>query len=347
MAPIEIIKVKRGNKPEPSSIYIGETFGLLEELLDGRRTVIFVDENLLRVHPTIVNGYSYITIEAGEESKKFANIERIYAKLLELGTDRSTFLVGIGGGVVTDIAGFVASTYMRGLSFGFVPTTLLSQVDASVGGKNGVNLMGYKNIVGTFNQPDFVLCDMSLLSTLPEREMRSGMAEAVKAGIIGDQRLFAIFRENSFNDIISKPRLLQEVITRSIRVKATVVEHDELERSFRRLLNLGHTFAHSIEKLSNRYTHGEAVAVGISMIGQLSEKLIGTDPAIWREIIAVFRLMGLPTSTDIPFHSILDESLKDKKRVGRHIYLTLIEYIGNCRVVKLSIEEFLNLKIHG
>ena len=233
-----------------SRVVIGSVEENFESLLPGGtpRIIIVTDAKVHANNLAFVNAHEHIVIGQGESSKTFVKLEEVYRQLLHMGADRSTFIVGMGGGIVTDVTGFVASTYMRGVRFGFLPTTLLAQVDASIGGKNGVNLDGYKNIIGVFNQPEFVLCDPELLSSLPDREFRAGLAEVIKAGIIGDAELFSMVERHSFEEIRSDAPLLRELIIRSIRVKTAIVEHDQRERGERRKLNLGHTFAHAIEK---------------------------------------------------------------------------------------------------
>ena len=176
------IKIK-----DSSEVIVGSVGELLPRLLPDKRVVVISDTNIDRHYHTLVNRYEHVLIGLGEASKTLVTADAIYKKFISMGVDRSTFVLAIGGGIVTDVAGFVASTYMRGVEFGFVSTSLLGQVDASVGGKNGVNVDGYKNMVGTFTQPRFVICDVGMLRTLPEREVRTGMAEIIKAGIIADE----------------------------------------------------------------------------------------------------------------------------------------------------------------
>ena len=180
-------------------------------------------------------------IGTGQSVKTLQTVERVLRRVIELGVDRKTFVLGIGGGIVTDVAGFAASIYMRGLRFGFVSTTLLGQVDASVGGKNGVNLDGYKNMTGTFTQPDFVVYDPALLRTLPDREFRAGLAEVVKSAIIADAELFARLEQSDFATLRRDTDLLADALSAAVRVKADIVERDERESGERRKLNLGHT----------------------------------------------------------------------------------------------------------
>jgi len=250
------------NVRQQSEIYIGPTSDILPGVLPGGRVVVVSDATIDRLYHPMLAPYDTVLIGLGESIKTLQTVESIYRRFIELGVDRSTFVLGIGGGIVTDVAGFAAATYMRGLDFGFVSTTLLGQVDASVGGKNGVNVDGYKNMAGTFSQPRFVICDPGMLRTLSDREFRAGLAEVVKAAIIADADLFARIEATTFDDLRSDTDLLTDAVSASIRVKADIVERDERESGDRRKLNLGHTLAHAIEKCTNRLNHGEAVAGG-------------------------------------------------------------------------------------
>ena len=259
-----------------SRVVVGRTVEELSRLLPQGRVIVLTDRNVARCRPELFEGCDPICMEPGEEHKTLQTVEEVCRELIRRGADRTTFLLGVGGGIVTDVTGFVASVYMRGVPFGFVSTTLLGCVDASVGGKNGVNYEGYKNMVGTFNQPDFVLCDPAMLDTLPEREFRAGLAEIVTAGLIADRELFGLFESHSLEEFRRDRALLGEAVMRAVKVKAHIVERDERESDERRKLNLGHTFAHAIEKCSRDFLHGEAVAIGTVMIARLSERL-GTD----------------------------------------------------------------------
>ena len=239
-----------------SGIYIGPVKDILSGVLPEGRVVVVSDATIDRLYHPLLEKYDTVLIGLGESVKTLQTVETIYRRFIELGVD----------GIVTDVAGFAASTYMRGLKFGFVSTTLLGQVDASVGGKNGVNVDGYKNMAGTFTQPQFVICDPGLLRTLPDREFRAGLAEVVKAAIIADADLFGRIENTTFEALRTDTDLLTDAVSAAIRVKADIVERDEHESGDRRKLNLGHTLAHAIEKCSNRMNHGEAVAVGTALI---------------------------------------------------------------------------------
>lgn len=323
-----------------SRIVIGsaqeEFAGLLPEQVS--RVIIITDAKVHVNNLAFINAYDHIVIGQGESSKTFVKIEEVYRQLLAMGADRSTFLVGMGGGIVTDITGFVASTYMRGVRFGFLPTTLLAQVDASIGGKNGVNLDGYKNIIGTFNQPEFVLCDPDLLGSLSDRDFRAGLAEVVKTAIIGDPELFALTERHTFEEIRNDKALLREIIVRSIRVKMAIVEHDQREHGERRKLNLGHTFAHAMEKSVSTLSHGEAVAVGIVVICQAAARqgLLAAETA--ERIRRMIEHLGLPTECPADFRQLLTYIRADKKREGNRIYLVLPHAIGACEVTPTPLE---------
>ena len=200
-----------------SGVYIGSVEQLLSQLLPKRRVIVITDSNVDRCHSALISSYEHIIIGLGEQAKNLTTLEKVYTQLMEMGADRSTFLLGIGGGIVTDITGFVGATYMRGVDFGFIPTTLLAMVDASVGGKNGVNIGGFKNMVGTFLQPNFVICDTAKLSTLSDREFAAGVAEIIKAAVIADPKLFELLESADFATLRSDNELLSRVVGASLK----------------------------------------------------------------------------------------------------------------------------------
>ena len=314
-----------------STIYFGRAAGLLPRLTEGRKTVTVTDCEVYRCHPSLFAAAAPVEVGRGEESKTLDTMAALYRKLMESGADRTSFIIGIGGGIVTDMAGFAAATYMRGIGFGFVPTTLLAQVDASVGGKNGVNVDGYKNMVGTFAQPQFVICDVGLLRTLPDREFRAGLAEALKAGIIADPELFGLLERNGFDTLRRDEALLEEVVYRALKVKADIVARDEREAGDRRLLNLGHTLAHAIEKCCpSQLNHGEAVAVGTMMVARAAVRMGLLAESDCRRIGSA--LTGLGFSLDVPadIPVLLSAVARDKKSSGDAVWLVLPEAIGRC-----------------
>ena len=329
------IKIK-----DSSEVIVGSVSELLPRLLPDKRVVVVSDTNIDRHYHTLVNRYEHVLIGLGEASKTLVTADAIYTNFISMGVDRSTFVLAIGGGIVTDVAGFVASTYMRGVEFGFVSTSLLGQVDASVGGKNGVNVDGYKNMVGTFTQPRFVICDVGMLRTLPEREVRTGMAEVIKAGIIADEELFSKLELTPLAELTKNPDLLGEVVYRAIKVKADIVERDEREHGDRRKLNLGHTLAHAIEKSSSKMNHGEAVAVGLSLISDAAARRGLLSAADKERICSLLQRTGFDLTPPVAMRVLLKAVSKDKKSEGDVLNVVFPTAIGACEVVPMPLEEF-------
>ena len=315
-----------------SRVYIGPAAELLGQLLPERRVVVITDVNIDRRHHALLRDYESVVIGTGESIKTLHTVQNIYRKFIEADVDRSCFVLGIGGGIVTDIAGFAASTYMRGLDFGFVSTTLLSQVDAGVGGKNGVNVDGFKNMVGTFTQPKFVVCDTELLKTLPEREFRAGLAEIVKAAIIADAELFETLEKSSLEELRSDSGLLSRIVTAAVRIKADIVSRDEREKGERRKLNLGHTLGHAIEKCSREMNHGEAVAAGMAMIASAAERLGMLSAGDAARIIRLLERYGFRLTSPVTMRRMINAISKDKKMSGDNLHLVLPTGIGSCEV---------------
>jgi len=322
-----------------SKILIGEKFSNVMEYIGDRKAVILTDDNILKYYKDkLPKGFPIIQMGLGEKHKNLATLKYIMEKLVEYETDRSTFLLAIGGGIVCDVGGFAASVYMRGIPFGFVSTTLLAQVDASVGGKNGVNYKGFKNMVGVFNQPEFVICDHTFFNTLDKEEFRSGFAEIIKAGAIRDASLFSYCREHAIDALSNKEEVINRMVYDSVKIKADVVTADEREKGERRLLNFGHTFAHAIEK-TGTMLHGKAVSVGMVLAARVSETLgmISGDEAA--EIESVIDSYGLPVKPEMPAGKLFEAMKKDKKREGGFIHLVLLESIGKAVTRKISYGE--------
>lgn len=310
----------------------------LSELCEEKKTVVVVDRKVLELHRNVLPPYRFIEIDSEEQNKTLKTVEKLYGRFLEWELDRSSTVIGIGGGIVCDITGFAASTYLRGLSFGFAPTTLLAMVDAGVGGKNGVNYQGYKNLIGAFSQPQFVLCDFSFLKTLPYDELKNGIAESIKSALAGDADLFDYIEENGRKIVALNDGAIRKVVNDSLNVKIRIVSRDENETGERRKLNLGHTVGHAIEKTQKR-THGEAVSIGIVVSAKLSEyKGIMTNQETKR-IEALLGFFGLPVKLEGNKAAILDAIGKDKKREGENIHFVLLDGIGNARIEKVKIHE--------
>ncbi len=268
----------------------------------------------------------------GEQYKSLSSAELLYDRAFTAGLDRRSAVVALGGGVVGDLAGFVAATYMRGVPFVQLPTTLLAQVDSSVGGKVAVNHPRGKNIIGAFYQPALVISDTTTLSTLDNRELRSGLAEVIKYGIIGDDRFFNWLEQNMQQVLALEPEALAQVIEQSCSNKARVVEQDETEQGARALLNLGHTTGHAIETLAGYgyYTHGEAVAIGTAVAAQLGLQMGRLSRDAVDRITGLLKLAGLPTNVpaELAAADIISAMYGDKKTVGGAITFVVPVDIG-------------------
>lgn len=326
-----------------SDVFIGPAAEILPDVLPAGRVVAVSDAAVAELHGRLLAPYETLLVGRGEEHKTLRTVETLCRRLIGMGADRKTFILGVGGGIVTDVAGFAASIYMRGLPFGFVSTTLLGCVDASVGGKNGVNLDGYKNMAGVFAQPQFVVCDTSLFATLPLREIRAGLAEAVKAGIIGDEPLFGLIERAGLDGLCADPEAMDKVVVHSVRLKAAVVSRDEREHGERRKLNLGHTFGHAVEKCSREMIHGEAVAVGMAIAARLAVKLGLLAPAACDRIVRLLAALGFATEPPVPAERLLAAVTKDKKSEGDTIRLVLPTAVGACEVRTMTFDELSRL----
>lgn len=332
------IKGKHGN----SKIFTGS-------LAENRRNGLIPD-NSFYITDDIVSGIykdcvpydKTIIIASGEDNKNLETIENITRKLIETGADRKSFLIGLGGGVVTDITGFVGATYMRGIGFAFVPTTLLGMIDAAIGGKNGVNIGNYKNISGSFCQPEFVLIDAAFLNSLPEEEYINGMAEALKHMIISDIGGFELYLKDIDRILNRDNDLLEDFICRQAKIKIDIVNRDEREGGERKKLNFGHTFGHPIEKIYG-IKHGFAVATGMVVAAEISYKyglLSKSEVEIIKHTIIK---TGLTIKNDIDKKTISDLMIRDKKKYGNLIDFIMLNGLGNAEIVTLNIEFLLEL----
>jgi 3-dehydroquinate synthase len=278
-----------------------------------------------------------LSVPAGEASKSVAQADRLWSELTRLKTDRKSVIVALGGGVVGDLAGFIAATYARGLAFVQIPTTLLAQVDSSVGGKVGINLPAAKNIVGAFWQPAGVLIDLDVLNTLPDREFRSGLAEVVKYGVILDADFFAWLERNADAIVARDPQALEHIVAQSCRLKARIVEQDEREETgLRAVLNYGHTFCHAIETVTGygQYLHGEAVAIGMVCASQLAESIGRIDAEITSRQRKLLQRLALPTEIrGLDPEALLAAMQHDKKAEHGHLRFVLPARLGHVELV--------------
>jgi 3-dehydroquinate synthase len=333
---MKVLKIK--GSVRDSAIYVGEKLKNVFEYIPVERTVIITDSNVSSHYRRDFPSCPVITIGIGEKNKTLETVKDIFTRLLELEIQRSSFILGIGGGIVCDITGFVASTYLRGIRFGFVSTTLLSQVDAGVGGKNGVNFEGYKNMVGVFNQPEFVICDMELLRTLPKNELVNGFGEIVKHAAIGNQNMFAYIEAQYQKALDLNPEVIEKLVYDSVVIKSDIVNRDEKETGERRKLNFGHTIGHAIEK-TLKVPHGEAISIGMVVAAALSVKrgLLSQKKA--DRLTSLLKKLKLPTSFNVNVDNVMDALGKDKKREDDFIYFILLEDIGKAVIQEIPIKE--------
>ncbi|PIE61052.1 MAG: 3-dehydroquinate synthase [Desulfobacterales bacterium] len=322
-----------------SHIHVGESLDrVMNYIPDGAAPVIVTDENLQRLYGHRFPKGPVITIGIGEKNKTLATVTDILKKLVALGCDRSSFILGIGGGIVCDITGFAASIFLRGVKFGFVSTSLLSQVDASVGGKNGVNLDAFKNMVGVFNQPEFVICDIEMLHTLPKAEISNGLAEIVKHGLIKDIHLFEFIEANQKKALSLDRNVTLRMVADSVKIKSKVVQADEREAGERRKLNFGHTIGHAFEKLDPR-GHGRAVSAGMVSAALFSQHKGFIQAADVDRIKSLLSGLNLPIQMSFSAQDIINAASRDKKKHGNHLFFIFLQSLGQARVKKISFDE--------
>lgn len=323
---------------------------LLAPVLPGKRVILVTDRHVGALYAATVtdalqaNGFStdVIMVEAGEGSKSFTNFESVMEQVLALTPDRKTALIALGGGVVGDLTGFAASTLLRGVPFVQIPTSLLAQVDSSVGGKTAINSKAGKNLIGSFYQPNLVLADIDTLKTLPPREMRAGYAEIIKYGLIADAAFYRWCLEHAERLLAGDAIVLQQAVMKSCAMKAAIVEEDEREADRRALLNFGHTFAHALEAetgFSDQLLHGEAVAIGMVMACRLSARMGLIEQAVEAELLAHFTALGMKAEprevkTDWRAPNIAVHFASDKKAEAGQLTFVVLEARGRAAVAR-------------
>jgi 3-dehydroquinate synthase len=341
---VRIVKVPLGIRSYDIKIgsgLIGKLGSECARLKLGQRCAIITDTNVGRQYAKpaynalVQAGFepSLVIVPAGETAKSLKSVHSCYDRLASHRLERKSFIVALGGGVVGDLAGFVAATYLRGIPFVQVPTTLLAHVDSSVGGKTGVNLKAGKNLVGAFHQPRLVLCDLEALATLPAREFRAGLAEIIKYGIIYDAALFTRLERDLPKLLRRESKTLGEVIARCCEIKADVVGQDETESGLRAILNFGHTIGHGLEAISSygKYLHGEAISIGQVAAAKLSTALAGLPEKDTTRITELFQRAGLPTEVKLNASQrpkLLAAMKLDKKVSNGEIKFVLAQRIG-------------------
>jgi 3-dehydroquinate synthase len=315
-------------------------FNYLEQLVSKERAVIITDENVFAKHQRKFKGWKTIAIKAGEQYKVQSTVDDIIRQLIDVGADRKTTLIGVGGGVITDLTGYVAGVFMRGINFGFVPTSILAMVDAAIGGKNGIDVGLYKNMVGLIRQPSFLLYDFTLLKSLPKDQWINGFAEVIKHACIKDAPMFSLLEENKLSYFQKDISVLAKLIQRNALLKTKVTVNDEFENGERKLLNFGHTLGHAIENLY-QIPHGHAVSIGMGVACKFSESLTGfkdTD-----RVVKVLKQYGLPPQFEFDKEEAFRILKSDKKKNDQSINYVLLKKIGKAEIVPLSFEQIQTL----
>lgn len=328
------------NEAGDSIIAVGESLKNVGSYLPEGRLYIITDNNIRSLYKDKFPAGVVLEIPSGEASKTISVVEELCLKLSNAGADRQSFILGIGGGVVCDITGLVASLYMRGVRHGFVSASLLSQVDASVGGKTGVNAGRLKNVIGTFKLPEFVICDLSMLATLPQAEFVSGIGELIKSAIIADRELFFDIKQNIEQIMLRNDGILEDLIFRSLKIKTAVVSEDYKESGQRRMLNFGHTMGHALEMLNNT-PHGVAVMQGMILAAKWSVMkgyLAGSE---YLELKYITDYLKVPAITSFP-KGFIELVQGDKKRSGSIISFVFLQTIGQVKIEKVTVEEITN-----
>ncbi|MFZ4057412.1 MAG: 3-dehydroquinate synthase [Ferruginibacter sp.] len=321
-----------------TSCYFDAPFNLLETLVPQAQAILITDEHVFEHHPLLFAHWKTIVIKAGEVHKQQETVDYIIEQLIKLEADRSYWIVGVGGGVVTDIAGYVGGIYMRGLNVGFVPTTILAMVDAAIGGKNGVDVGVYKNITGLIRQPQFLLYDYSLLATLPESEWVNGFAEIIKHGAIKDRQMFDDLKVNSLSYYQTHHDALATLIQRNVEIKSTVVMHDEREQGERKLLNFGHTIGHAIENMY-QLPHGHAISIGMVAAASIAEEIANFSSDEKQQLIQLLQQYKLPIQHNVDIEKLFQILRMDKKRQKDAVHFILLEQIGKAVIQSIPLVQ--------
>ncbi len=309
----------------------------LHNIFKKENTVIITDENLFNLYANKLDGFFIIKIESGESVKNRETIEKITDVILDFDLDKSGWVIGLGGGVVTDIAGFVAAVYKRGCNLALVPTSLLAMVDAALGGKNGVDVGIYKNMVGTIYQPQYIFFDYNFLITLPFLEWTNGFAEIIKHACIADENMFAFLESQNIFSIQKEKSTVAALVERNVHLKMMIATQDEFDMHDRQLLNFGHTLGHAIENLY-QISHGQAISIGMVADCALSEKISGFNFEDSARVAKLLAQYELPVDINADYDNIFEIIKKDKKRRNNEINYVFLEKIGSPVSQKLPLE---------
>ena len=319
-----------------TNCYFDASFAQIGELVEKDRSIFITDQHIYDNHNKHFKGVRFIQIPAGETFKVQSTIDQIIDQLISFGADRKTTLIGVGGGVITDITGYVASVFMRGVPFGFVPTSILGMVDASIGGKNGIDVGNYKNMVGVIRQPGFLFYDVSLLNSLPAEEWVNGFAEVIKHAAIKDASLFRELENKSISHYRKDKKALTELIRKNVVIKSTIVQKDEFEGNERRLLNFGHTLGHAVENVYH-LPHGHAISIGIKGACLISEQMTN-----FKETARVTNLLqqyGLPIDIPVDFGKVIEIMRMDKKKLRDTMHYVVLEKLGKAIIKPIPMAQ--------
>ncbi len=319
-----------------TTCYFDASFAQIGNLVEKDRSVFITDQHIYEHHKKHFKGTKLIQIRPGESYKIQSTVDQIIDQLIGFGADRKMTIIGVGGGVVTDITGYVASVYMRGVPFGFVPTSILGMVDASIGGKNGIDVGPYKNMVGVIRQPGFLFYDVGLLQTLPNEEWINGFAEVIKHAAIKDAALFRDLEKNTVNSYRKNKKALTELIRKNVMIKSAVVQKDEFEESDRKLLNFGHTLGHAVENVY-RLPHGHAISVGIKAACLISEEMLNFKETA--RVTSLLQQYGLPIDIPVDFGKVIEIMRMDKKKMRDIMHYVLLEKLGKAVIKPIPMNQ--------
>ncbi len=318
--------------------YFDASFSQLENLVSKQNAIIITDDNIASLYKEKFKDWKAIVIKAGEENKQQHTVDGIITELIKLQADRDSIIIGIGGGVITDIAGYAACVYMRGIKFGFIPTSILAMVDAAVGGKNGVDVGIYKNLVGVIKHPEFLLYDYSFLKTLPDEEWINGFAEIIKHACIKDAAMFTMLRDNSIESFKNSQEKTADLIKKNVLLKYNIVAGDEFEKGERKLLNFGHTLGHAVEN-SYQLPHGSAISFGMMAACTISEKLNNFSPSEKDKLKILLQQYHLPVDLQFDKEKVWQVLLMDKKKSGTNMNFILLDSIGKAIIKAIPIDD--------
>ncbi|MEO5782525.1 MAG: 3-dehydroquinate synthase [Ginsengibacter sp.] len=322
--------------------YFDTDFSYLEKLVSKEKVIIITDDNIASIYAEKFADWKVIAIPAGEQNKQQSTVDTVIIELIKLQADRQTFIIGIGGGVVTDIAGYAASVYMRGVKFAFIPTSILAMVDAAGGGKNGVDVGIYKNLVGVIRHPEFLMYDYSFLKTLPHEEWINGFAEIIKHACIKDENLFELLEDNSLETFQQTPGKIAALIKKNVEIKYNVVANDEFETGERKLLNFGHTLGHAVENIY-QLPHGSAVGIGMVAACKISEQLNNFPHTESERVIDLLKKYHLPVDLKFDKEKVWEILVMDKKKSGDTMNFILLNKIGEAIVNPIPLQQLKSL----